>query len=446
MSKMLFDNLLQKKDGLIKGPFGGDIKKSLFVPKTDDAYKVYEQGVVLKNDVQFGDYYISKEHFEKSLKRFEVKSGDILMTGAGTLGKLFYVPEIHPKGVINQALLRIRLNESIITPSFFKYYFKYYIEAIISRLNGDSVIPNLPPLPIIKSTEIDIPIISIQKSIAKVLSDLDAKIELNNRINRELEAMAKTLYDYWFVQFDFPDAEGKPYKSSGGKMVYNAELKREIPEGWEVKKLGELVYQVTDSISPDEYPELPYLPIDKLPMKQLYYYEYESRSEANSSLIRFKENDILLGAMRVYFHRVCHAISDGISRSTIIVLRPFKENTKNFALFALNKNEAIEFATNNSTGTSIPYAKWNDSLENYLIGVPKTDYILILFNKIVNPILEKFKVQNKQTQQLTELRDWLLPMLMNGQVTVRQTHGNAVQEAEERLSMAAEPSVEYKKG
>ena len=158
MSKMLFDNLLQKKDGLIKGPFGGDIKKSLFVPKTDDAYKVYEQGVVLKNDVQFGDYYISKEHFEKSLKRFEVKSGDILMTGAGTLGKLFFVPEIHPKGVINQALLRIRLNESIITPSFFKYYFKYYIEAIISRLNGDSVIPNLPPLPIIKSTEIDIPI------------------------------------------------------------------------------------------------------------------------------------------------------------------------------------------------------------------------------------------------------------------------------------------------
>jgi type I restriction enzyme S subunit len=249
--------------------------------------------------------------------------------------------------------------------------------------------------------------------------------------------MAKTLYDYWFVQFDFPNEQGKPYKSSGGKMVYNAELKREIPEGWEVKKLGELLYQVNDSISPEEYPELPYLPIDKLPMKQLYYSEYESRSEANSSLIRFKENDILLGAMRVYFHRVCHAISDGISRSTIIVLRPFIENFKNFAFFTLNKNEAIEFATNNSTGTSIPYAKWNDSLENYLIGVPKIDDILVLFNKIVDPILEKFKVQNKQNQQLSALRDWLLPMLMNGQVTVK--------EAEERISIAAEPGVEYKK-
>src|SRR5690606_14146180 len=93
--------------------------------------------------------------------------------------------------------------------------------------------------------------LSIQKQIAKVLSDLDAKIEVNNKINKELEAMAKTLYDYWFVQFEFPTSEaqakqignlsivGKPYKSSGGKMVYNEELKREIPEGWEVKELQE---------------------------------------------------------------------------------------------------------------------------------------------------------------------------------------------------------------
>jgi type I restriction enzyme S subunit len=80
--------------------------------------------------------------------------------------------------------------------------------------------------------------ISDQQKIASVLSALDSKIELNNRINAELEAMAKTIYDYWFVQFDFPDERGKPYKSSGGKMVWNEELKREIPEGWEVNELG----------------------------------------------------------------------------------------------------------------------------------------------------------------------------------------------------------------
>ena len=191
MSKMLFADLLVVKDGLIKGPFGGDIKKSLFVPKGKDTLKVYEQGVVLKNDINHGTYYISKEHFESKLKRFEVKTGDLLMTGAGTLGELITVPENAPKGVINQALLRIRLNQNVISTAFFKYYFKYYIKAIISKINGDSVIPNLPPLPLIRNTEVDIPDTSYQNKISSVLSALDSKIELNNRINAELEAMAK---------------------------------------------------------------------------------------------------------------------------------------------------------------------------------------------------------------------------------------------------------------
>src|SRR5690606_29240088 len=96
----------------------------------------------------------------------------------------------------------------------------------------------------LKNLEFVFPDLLTQKSIVKVLSDLDAKIELNNKINRELEAMAKTLYDYWFVQFDFPNEQGKPYKSSGGKMVYNAGLKREIPEGWEVKTISKWIKEV----------------------------------------------------------------------------------------------------------------------------------------------------------------------------------------------------------
>jgi type I restriction enzyme S subunit len=94
---------------------------------------------------------------------------------------------------------------------------------------------------VLKSQLIKLPDLNTQQKIASVLSSLDAKIELNNKINQELETMAKTLYDYWFVQFDFPNSNGKPYKSSGGKMVYNKELKREIPEGWEVKKISHLL-------------------------------------------------------------------------------------------------------------------------------------------------------------------------------------------------------------
>src|SRR5690554_1586408 len=124
------------------------------------------------------------------------------------------------------------------TPEFIYYFARspLFRERAISCMEGTSGRKRVNENSL-KNLDFIFPDLPTQKSIAKVLSDLDAKIELNNKINRELESMAKTLYDYWFVQFDFPDANGRPYKSSGGKMVYNAELKREIPEGWEVKTL-----------------------------------------------------------------------------------------------------------------------------------------------------------------------------------------------------------------
>ncbi len=158
----------------------------------------------------------------------------------------------------------------------------------------------------------------------------------NFLLNDNLAELAKTIYDYWFVQFDFPDENGKPYKTSGGKMVYNEVLKREIPEGWEVKKLGEVIEKISNNILPTEYQNLNYLPIDFLPKRQFYYDKYDLRENALSSLIKFDEDDILLGAMRVYFHRVCNAIEDGISRNTIFVLRPFEKENKNYCLFLLD--------------------------------------------------------------------------------------------------------------
>lgn len=305
------------------------------------------------------------------------------------------------------------------------YFLYYYLKQLdLSHLNTGTGVPSMT-FGAYYDVPIKLPNLEAQKKITKVLSDLDSKIELNNKINTELESMAKLIYDYWFVQFDFPDENGKPYKSSGGLMVYNEALKREIPEGWEVSYFGDIVQQINDNIEPNEYPTLPYLPIDKLPTKRLYYDEYESRNEANSSLLRFKEDDILLGAMRVYFHRVCNAIEDGISRSTMMVLRPKDVLHKNYSLFTLNREEAIKYATKNSTGSSIPYAKWNNGLEKYKVCVTNDITLFEEFNKIVDPILNDFKVLSKQNQKLVELRDWLLPMLMNGQVRVGEVEENA---------------------
>ena len=135
----------------------------------------------------------------------------------------------------NQACCNIVIDEKKADFEFVYYNLKTQYDNLRNLSSG--VRKNLNSNDI-KSFEIFLPNLSTQKQIAKVLSDLDAKIEVNNKINADLEAMAKLIYDYWFVQFDFPDANGKPYKSSGGKMVYNEKLKREIPEGWEVKKLS----------------------------------------------------------------------------------------------------------------------------------------------------------------------------------------------------------------
>jgi type I restriction enzyme S subunit len=141
------------------------------------------------------------------------------------------------------------LKRDLVDPIYFTYYF--HTDEGQKRLLSFKSHVGVPALAQATTNFrlLEFPLIPLseQLKVAKVLSDLDAKIELNNKINAELEAMAKTLYDYWFVQFDFPDPEtssgqvGKPYKTSGGKMVYNVELKREIPEGWEVKNLGELI-------------------------------------------------------------------------------------------------------------------------------------------------------------------------------------------------------------
>lgn len=377
---------------------------------------------VLEGKILINHY--SKVAELKGQAKKSIKNGDILYSEIRPKNKRYaYVRGIsNVEDYVVSTKLMVLRNYSKKLETDYLYHFLTSEETIdYLQKRAENRIGSFPQITfnVLKTLQIWLPNIPTQQSIAKVLSDLDEKIELNNRINKALESMAKTLYDYWFVQFDFPNEEGKPYKSSGGKMVYNAELKREIPEGWEVKKFGDIAYQVTESIHPLEYPELPYLPIDKLPMYQLYYSEYENRSEANSSLIRFQENDILLGAMRVYFHRVCHAIEDGISRSTIIVLRPTNQKYKNFVLFTLNKEDSIDYANNNSTGTSIPYAKWKSSLENMLTVIPTKDDLLNTFNVFIEPILNNFKTLNKQNQQLAQLRDWLLPMLMNGQVAVK---------------------------
>ena len=175
------------------------------------------------------DTFISNELYNSFREKYSYpKMGDILISAAGTIGKTV-IFDGAPSYFQDSNIVWIANDERKVINSYLYYYYltKPWIAtsgSTIKRLYNDNI----------RNLVITYPEIQIQKKITKVLSNIDAKIELNNKINTELEAMAKLIYDYWFVQFDFPDENGKPFKSSGGLMIYNQELKREIPEGWEV--------------------------------------------------------------------------------------------------------------------------------------------------------------------------------------------------------------------
>ena len=181
---------------------------------------------------------ISKEDYDKINLRSKVEQWDVIISMIGEYCGYTYIEK---EKEINYAIKNVGLFKtgSKLEAKWLSYYLvsdlgQYYLKQARSGSSQPYIaLGELRNLPILNIDN------GLKSKIVNVLSALDDKIELNNRINAELESMAKTLYDYWFVQFDFPDTNGKPYKSSGGKMVYSKELKREIPEGWEVKSLFE---------------------------------------------------------------------------------------------------------------------------------------------------------------------------------------------------------------
>lgn len=261
-----------------------------------------------------------------------------------------------------------------------------------------------------------------QKRIASAMSALDNKIELNNSINAELEAMAKTLYDYWFVQFDFPDANGKPYKNSGGKMVYNQTLKREIPEGWEaanVISVADLLGGGTPTKTKSEYwnGRIPFFtPSDS--DKNIFlvatenYITDEGLKKSSTRIFdrhtvfvtaRGSVGRLALNAVPMAMNQSCYALKarDGISYTF---------------LFFLTK-ELIHHLEVKASGSVFNSIVSND-IEFTNLALPKDQAIIDKFAAIVEPAFEKIEAATKENKTLSSLRDWLLPMLMNGQVTV----------------------------
>ncbi|MCM4168050.1 hypothetical protein KCTC52924_01124 [Arenibacter antarcticus] len=391
---------------------------------------------------------------ENQYQKFILREGQVAITKDSEkpddIGIPTYISEDFNDVVLGYHLALFTPYEDKLSGKFLNYWFQTkFAKRYFENNAGGSGQRCTLVLDVIKSTPLYLPSINIQKQIAKVLSDLDAKIEVNNKINQELEAMAKTLYDYWFVQFDFPfdfaqgkpAANGKPYKSSDGKMVYNEQLKREIPEGWKdgtFETISTIIggstpsKAIIENFTSDRH-------MSWITPKDL------SLNKGNKFITRGEWDVTEQGIKRASLKIMPKGTVLLSSRAPIGYLAISREEVttnQGFKSFVPKKGYSPEFIfycvknlipkiEANSSGSTFKEVSAS-TLRTISISIPEPE-ILEEYYKISKPIFKKQDLIELENQKLTELRDWLLPMLMNGQVTVG--------EAEEELGMVAEEDI-----
>ena len=341
--------------------------------------------------------YISKERFEQLKNTNGVpKVNDILITAVGTIGNLFYVNKnfdfyFKDGNVIWLTDFNEKVNSKYLY--FFmksKYFFKQLEYAMIGAVQKALTMVTLAKV------EFELPNYKEQTRIANLLERIENKIDNNNKINIELEQMSKIIYDYWFLQFEFPNEEGKPYKSSGGKMVWNEELKREIPQGWKKEKAKDLIEIGNGK-------DYKHLSTGNIPV----YGSGGIITNVNKSLYT---GESILIPRKGTLNNVMYVNEEFWTVDTMFYSKVKTENTAIYTYYSI---KLYDFERLN-TGTSVP--SMTSSIINNLNVITPSNDILIRFNNIVKPLYDILYKKRKQNEKLIKLRDYLLPLLMNGQV------------------------------
>jgi type I restriction enzyme, S subunit len=298
------------------------------------------------------------------------------------------------------------------------YYIYYWLKSKKDFLFRQANVTRTPILNKTNFSNIDIwlPGKSQQDKIANILSTIDEKIEVNNKICAKLDAMAKLIYDYWFVQFDFPDEHGKPYKSSGGKMLYNEELKREIPDGWVVEGLTKAMevqygFPFSTKLFNEEKAGLPVVRIRNLLDTSITMYSTESVDQK----YLIKKGDLLVGMdgnfhMNFWDKEGCY-----LNQRCVRIRSRAGSTVTNFQAF-FQISPYIKAREKNVSRTTVGHLSAKDIDDLYVL-IPCSNNLLCK-TSYFDSMLEKIITHRNESQKLAELRDWLLPMLMNGQVTV----------------------------
>lgn len=346
--------------------------------------------------------YRSEEDYKIWTKRVTPVENDIVFSYEATLGRYAMIPA-NFYGCLGRRLALIRVKDNRINPTWLYYYFmspEWKVFIANHTVKGSTV----DRISVEAFPSYKIPSIERQKQddIVKILKSIDDRIENNKRICSELEAMAKSLYDYWFVQFDFPDENGRPYRTSGGAMEWNDQLKQEIPNGWKVMRICDIA--------------------------DLYQPKTLSGSDmVENGLYNVYGANGIIGKYNSYNHEnrtiaiTCRGASCGNFLMTLpkswitgnaMVVSPHAEISQEYLYYTLSKDRISPFIT----GSAQPQIT-RENLSNLLVVIAD-EKNMTAFSTFSDVVRSKIESSVSENEELTKLRDWLLPMLMNGQAKV----------------------------
>jgi type I restriction enzyme S subunit len=344
--------------------------------------------------------------------------------GVQATGHIGYVREAEDGFICGTGAIRLRLTEHngqvladfmshvLANPSSIEWFKFHAIGATMPNLNEG----------IIRSFSFVLPSPKVQLAISALLNALDDNIDLNRRMNETLEAMARTIFKDWFVDFGPTRAQIEgyaPYLAPEIWSLFPERLENEgKPKGWELSTLGKIARPQGQSVKPNELsPHTPYIGLEHMPRRSLALDSWEGAGKVTSGKLAFRRGDILFGKLRPYFHKVGIAPLDGICSTDIVVLAAREPSASAFVICCVSSDEFVAYTDLTSGGTKMPRTSW-EVMERYSLYLPQIG-LMQAFQRIVDPLFRKIVSSIHETRTLANVRDLLLPKLMSGEIRVK---------------------------
>ena len=407
------------------GPFGTQFSASEYSATGTPILNVKSigHGVVLRDDL---DYV--PDSVRDRLAAHTLVEGDIVFARKGSVDRHAYVSANEAGWIQGSDCIRVQCKHGV-NSRFISHWLK--LDAVKEQVNNSAVGSTMASLntDILAGIHVRLPDPETQNAVAAFLSRVEDQVALNTQINDNLQAMLQTLYGYWFLQFDFPDENGRPYRSSGGRMVWNDQLKREIPAGWRVGANEELFDGIRTGLNPRQNFSLRTQGIAYLTVKNLTkdggldfascdYIDEEAMAKVRRRS-DLRVGDILFASIAPL--RRCFLIyeepRDWEINESVFSIRPRRGvTTPEYVYCHLMSDAFVKQAEQSSTGSIFKGIR-HETLKGLMTVIPP-EIITQSYASAVSPIMRMRNDNLEENRKLQELRDWLLPMLMNGQATV----------------------------